>query len=59
MKVFILVILLIPIFAFYIFVNINAINSIKLPASNVSEDTEAMLTSTSRSSRRASIKVIK
>lgn len=59
MKVFILVILLIPIFAFYVFVNLNTINSIKIPTRNASADTNTTITDARKTSRRTNLKVIK
>ena len=59
MKIFILVTLLIPIFAFQIYIIINTISSIKIPTAKSSVDMETMSTDDRKALRRSNLKVLK
>ncbi|SCG81727.1 hypothetical protein DW1_0106 [Proteiniborus sp. DW1] len=59
MKVFILVVLLVPIFAFHVYVIVNTINSIRIPADKTSADMETVPADARKTSKRSNLKVMK
>ncbi len=59
MRIILLVLLLIPIFAFHVFICVNTISTIRVPAGKAATGMESMPSSTKRVSRKPNLKVIR
>lgn len=58
MKIILLILMLIPILAFYVFIFVDVVNSIKIPTNKKSANMESITVSNRKSSRSSNLKVV-
>jgi len=59
MKIILLIVILIPIFAFHVFVFVDVVNSIKIPANKKSVNIESIAVSDRKSSRKSDLRIVR